>query len=129
MIFLRYLKFYLLNEMHPSPLLFFTFFILKDLLTDFALCYLILYFLALFLALWKNYNILYMLPVCLYTPNNYLSVLFFLTSALSCTKRWKVYLFIYTLAQTYLASGNQSARFSWVMSAAMCFIIYMNLIF
>jgi hypothetical protein len=129
MILLRYLKFYLLNEMHPSPLLFFTLFILKDLLSNLAHYYLIIYFLALFLALWKNYNMLYILPVCLHTQNSYLSLLFFLTSALSCTKRWKVYLFIYTLAQTYLISGNYNANFSWAVSGAMCFIIYKNLIF
>jgi len=67
MILLRYLKYYLLNEMHPSPLLFFTVFILKDLLTDLAHYYLIFYFLALFLALYKQFNMLYMLPVFLYT--------------------------------------------------------------
>ena len=67
MILLRYLKYYLLNEMHPSPLLFFTVFILKDLLTDIAHYYLIFYFLALFLALYKQFNMLYMLPVFLYT--------------------------------------------------------------
>lgn len=53
MISLNYLRFYLLNERHPSPPLFFIVIIMKDLLSDFSDYHSILYFLALFLVLTK----------------------------------------------------------------------------
>lgn len=98
---LKTLRLYLLHEAYPSPLSFFAYFALRYLLpqNDYHWT---LHFLALFLASVRNYNMLYLLPTFLYVQNYLISLLFFATSLLACTRKWKLYLFIFVAADSYL---------------------------
>ena len=125
---LKHFKLYVLREQPPSPLLVFIFFVIR---TNYAEShnYIEWHLLALFLAIIHNYNALYILPSFIFVNNNLLSALFFLTSALSCNRKWKVFLFLFTIADSYYSTAATKQQYICIVSIALCIIIYNSLIF
>jgi len=125
---LQHYKSFLLKQKCPTPLLFFSCYALLHFYHEQQLLWLV-HVLAIFLLLWRNYNMLYMLPTFIYVENDVLSFLFGLSSVLSCDKKWKMYIFLFMVGDSYLFSSSFHSYYIAAGCLGMCIAIYRSLMF
>jgi hypothetical protein len=84
---------------------------------------------ALPFAFFCHFNFLFMLPAFRYVSNYPLALLLFATSLASCTRKWKLYLFLFSIADSYFLQVYTDSQFIGFASVFLCFSIYKNFIF
>lgn len=127
-LLLRHYKTFLLKERCPSPLLFFACYAFRHLYQEEDTLWLF-HVLALFMLILQNFNMLYMLPSFIYVKNDVLSALLLLPSLLGCNKKWKMYLFLFVIGDSYIASSSFQSQYLAAGSLSLCIAIYSNLMF
>lgn len=88
-----------------------------------------MHILALFMFIFHDYNMLYLLPTSVYVRNDVLSVLLWISSAFSCNRKWKLYLFLFIVCESYISQSNFYSQYLGAGSLSLCMVIYKNLIF
>lgn len=91
--------------------------------------FVILHFFGLALIVLTKYNFLFLLPSFIYTRNYFLVALFFATSAVFSNKKWKLYLFIYSVIDSYFIFNKFNINFIALASLYLAILTYKNLVF